>query len=132
MEISNPAPDSFDVYLRQQLGVGSIFRPHLESFNATMTLAGSDKVFLTLTIPALQARDGAIVEVEQRAILEDVDAFTAFAVEMMLAEEVTVEVHGRTGLKLGALPTTDVDYDKTVTMKGAFLSEQYDTNADCC
>ena len=119
MEISNPAPDSFDVYLRQELGVSSIFRPHLESFEATMQLAGSDKVFLKLTIPALQARDGAIVEVEQRAVLEDVQAFTDFAVEMMLAEEVTVEVHGRTGLKLGALPTTDVDYDKTVTMKGA-------------
>ncbi|KAL1959476.1 hypothetical protein VTO42DRAFT_1921 [Malbranchea cinnamomea] len=118
MTISNPTPDSFDLYLKQRLGVSSIFRPHLDSFNATMTLGETDTPFLTVTVPALQARDGAEVIIEQRAVIEDMAAFTNYAVRSMLDETITVKVDGRTGLKLGALPKVDVDYHKVVTLKG--------------
>lgn len=120
MEISNPDADSFDVYIRQRIGVSSIFKPELHEFDVSMSMEGSDKEFLSLTIPALQARDGVIVEADQRAELADVDAFTDFAVKMMLSEEITINVNGVAPLKLGALPTTDVDYRKTVTLKGTY------------
>ncbi|KAL5332785.1 hypothetical protein BJX70DRAFT_99691 [Aspergillus crustosus] len=117
MEISNPAPDGFQLKQRQVIGTDSIFHPKIFSFDAEVSLVGSPP-FATVTVPQIKANDGVEVIIDQWLDFTDADAFAGFSTAVMLSEEFQLNVYGEPRLKQGALPTVDIDYNKTVTMKG--------------
>ncbi|KAL4872711.1 hypothetical protein BDV12DRAFT_125223 [Aspergillus spectabilis] len=117
MEIGDPAPDGFHLTQRQVIGSGSIFHPRIYSFDAEVSLLGSPP-FATVRVPDVRADDGVEVHIDQWLDLSDTGAFADFSTAVMMNTEFQLNVVGKPRLKLGALPTIDVDYDKTVTMKG--------------
>ncbi|BCS18986.1 DUF3712 domain-containing protein [Aspergillus puulaauensis] len=117
MEISDPSPDGFHLNQKQVIGSGSTFKPKLYSFNADVSLLGSPK-FTTVTVPDVQGRDGYVVNINQWVDLSSVGDFEAFSTAVMMNEEFKLNIYGEPRLKLGALPTIDIDYNKTITMKG--------------
>lgn len=117
MEISEPSPDGFHLNQKQVIGSGSTFKPKLYSFDADVSLLGSPK-FTTVTVPDVQGRDGYVVDIDQWVDLSSVGDFEAFSTAVMMNEEFKLNIYGEPRLKLGALPTIDIDYNKTITMKG--------------
>lgn len=71
-----------------------------------------------MQVPAVKSKDGAEVVVSQVVELGNVSAFGDFAKAVMLNEEVELSISGRPYLKEGGLPKIQVDYDKTVSLKG--------------
>jgi hypothetical protein len=123
MQISDPAPDGFHLTQRQVIGSDSMFHPKIFEFDADVSLLGSP-VFATVKVPQVKADDGAVVNVDQWLNLTDAGAFGDFATAVMMNEEFHLNIYGEPRLKQGGLPTIDVDYNKTVTMKGELeLSE---------
>jgi hypothetical protein len=117
MEISDPSPDGFHLNQKQVIGSGSAFKPKLFSFDADVSLLGSSK-FAVVTVPEVQGRDGYVVDIDQWVDLSSVEDFEAFSTAVMMNEEFKLNIYGEPRLKLGALPTIDIDYNKTITMKG--------------
>ncbi|KAL4907482.1 hypothetical protein BDW74DRAFT_176247 [Aspergillus multicolor] len=117
MEISDPTPDGFHLHQRQVIGSDSMFHPKIFEFDADVSLLGGP-VFATADVPEVKADDGAVVVVDQWLNLTDAGAFGDFAQAVMLNEEFKMNIYGEPRLKQGGLPTIDIDYNKTVTMKG--------------
>ncbi|PGH23289.1 hypothetical protein AJ80_02705 [Polytolypa hystricis UAMH7299] len=118
MEVSNPAPDSFDIKLRQVIGSDSHYKPLFYAFNATVKLAGAEDPFFTVEVPEVKAVDGAVSTINQKVQLPESGAFTDFSVAVMEKESLDIIIQGRPQLRVGKLPKATVDYDKTVTLKG--------------
>lgn len=116
--LSNPTPDSYTVNQTQVIGSGSSYHPNFSAFNASVTLAGSSAVFSYLNVPAVKIYDGTVVHIAQEVDISDQDAFTAFVTDTLVQETVGLNVYGRPSLKLGALPSTTVTYNKTVELTG--------------
>lgn len=134
MEISDPSPDGFHLNQKQVIGSGSTFKPKLFSFDADVSLLGSSK-FAMVTVPEVQGRDGYVVDIDQWVDLSSVEDFEAFSIAVMMNEEFKLNIYGEPRLKLGALPTIDIDYNKTITMKGlnklnGFKIEKLGLNTD--
>lgn len=117
MAITDPATDAFTLKQTQVIGTDSIFHPTIFAFDAAVSLLGS-AAFAKVRVPEIKANDGTKMDIDQRLDLSDVDAFTDFSKAVMLEKEVKLNVYGVPDLKQGALPTIDVTYNKTVTMKG--------------
>ncbi|KAJ5554892.1 hypothetical protein N7535_007335 [Penicillium sp. DV-2018c] len=117
MILSDPTPDSFHLDQLQILGTDSSYHPKIYEFDSEVSLAGAP-VFATVTVPEVKSKDGAEIHVVQTVDLSNVDAFGEFNTAVMLNEELDLNIKGRPGLKQGGLPKTNVDYDKTVRMKG--------------
>lgn len=124
MVISDPTPDSFQLSQKQVIGTDSAFHPDIFAFDAVVGLAGGDSSFATVRVPGIKTHDGVEVNVEQRVDLSDAGSFGDFATAVMLNEEIGLNVYGKPQLKLGALPTITVDYNKTATMKGTSMNGQ--------
>lgn len=120
MAISNPSPDSFHLAQAQIIGSKSTFHPVLYSFGAAVSLAGSFSPFGSVTVPQVKAKDGVRVNIDQDVRLSDRDAFMGFAKTALLNESVSLNVHGKPKLRLGALQKVGVTYDKTVRVKGIY------------
>ncbi|EEH42923.2 uncharacterized protein PADG_07743 [Paracoccidioides brasiliensis Pb18] len=118
MEITNPAPEAFNIKVDQTIGSKSKYHPILDAFNATVSIAKSNKPFFVLAVPSVKAVDGAKSMIDQRVQLADVQQFVDYSIAVMKSEFLDLEIDGRTGLKEGALPKTTVDYNKVITMKG--------------
>ena len=119
MAITEPATDAFTLKQTQVIGTDSIFHPTIFAFEAAVSLLGS-KAFAKVRVPEIKANDGTKMDIDQRLDLSNVDAFAEFSKAVMLEKEVKLNVYGVPDLKQGALPTIDVTYNKTVTMKGKF------------
>lgn len=120
MVITEPSPQGFRLNQTQLLGSGSIFHPKIYSFDANVSLAGSEP-FATVIVPQVKGKDGTEIIVEQWVDLSDADEFGDFSTAVMMNEEFQMNIYGRPHLKLGELPTIHVDYNKTVTMKGKWM-----------
>lgn len=125
MEISNPSPDSFHLFQTQVIGSKSSFHPVIYSFAAAVSLAGASSPFGSVTVPQVKAEDGASLRVDQDVRLSDKGAFRNFAKAALLNETFALNVYGRSKLRQGALQKVGVVYDKTVRVKGGFLSFIY-------
>jgi Protein of unknown function (DUF3712) len=122
MALLNPTPNSFDLNLVSVLGSTSSFHPQLDAFNASVYLLGSSAPFMSIEIPAVKARNGAVTTIKgQHITIADVEGFTKYTAAVLGMETVTILLQGKTGLKEGSLPKTIVNYNKTVTMTGMFL-----------
>lgn len=74
---------------------------------------------MSIEIPAVKARDGAVTTIKgQHITIADLEGFTKYTAAVLGMETVTLLLQGRTGLKEGGLPKTTVDYNKTITMTG--------------
>lgn len=119
MALLNPSPDSFDLNLVSVLGTKSAVHPELDAFNASVYLPGSASPIMSIEIPAVKSRDGAVTTITgQHITIADIEGFTKYTAAVLAMETVTLILHGRTGLKEGSLPKTTVNYNKTVTMTG--------------
>lgn len=116
--MTDPTPNSFRVNQTQVIGTGSSYHPNFSAFNASVGVAGSGAVFAYINVPPLQVYDGTTVHVVQEVELTDQDAFRAFVTASLVQETVGLNIYGRPDLKLGALPTTTVTYNKTVELTG--------------
>jgi hypothetical protein len=121
MALLNPTPDSFDLNLVSVLGSKSSFHPQLDAFNASVYLPGSPAPIMSIEIPAVKARNGAVTTIKgQHITIADLEGFTKYTAAVLGMETVTLLLQGRTGLKEGSLPKTTVNYNKTITMTGMF------------
>ncbi|KAL4979423.1 hypothetical protein BDW66DRAFT_148177 [Aspergillus desertorum] len=125
MQISDPARDGFHLIQRQVIGSDSMFQPKIFEFDADVSLLGSP-AFATVKVPQVKADDGAVVHVDQWLNLTDAGAFGDFATAVMMNKEFDLNIYGEPRLKQGGLPTIDIDYNKTVTMKGLNKLDGFD------
>lgn len=72
-------------------------------------------------VPPVQSANGAKFTVSELLHLNGSSTFSDYATAVMVDKVVTLDVYGRPVLQEGALPKTKVTYNKTVTMKGAYL-----------
>jgi len=119
MALLNPTPDSFDFSMTSVLGSNSPFHPQLAPFDASVYLPGGTDPIMTLEIPGVHARNGAVTTITgQHITLTNQKGFTEYTTAVVKNKTVTFTLKGRTGLKLGTLPSTPVNYDTTITMAG--------------
>lgn len=118
MSIMDPKPDSLKVNITQELGTDSSFHPQFDEWDATVLIGGSETPFMNLHVPSFKADDGTEIHIEQNVDLDNVDAFSEYSTAVMLNETVSLIIRGNPKLQEGQLPKIDVDYDKTITMKG--------------
>lgn len=118
MQTTNPRPDALHVKVTQVIGSKSKYHPTLDPFDAKVYLEGQQESFMTLHTPQVKADDGVKAIIDQDVKIENAEGFAAFSKAIMLSKEVKLNIIGTTKLKLGGLQKTDVDYDKTTTLKG--------------
>lgn len=118
--VSNPTPNSVFLALGSVIENPSRFRPVLDSFNASFYLpdAGPDRPFGYLTMPRVHATRRVPITVSQTMEIVDMDQFILYNVRTLNQEAYEVGLTGRTGLKLGGLPKTNVNFTKFVTVRG--------------
>lgn len=121
--ISDPQPNSFHLVLNNEVTSTSSYHPTLSSFNASLFLEDTlpdIKPFGYITIPSVKSESETQVDVEQDVEVADMDQFIAYNKLVITSEEFRLAVRGRPSVKLDGLPSFDVDYNKVITMKGAF------------
>ncbi|KAL4881896.1 hypothetical protein BJY04DRAFT_217961 [Aspergillus karnatakaensis] len=118
MKFSSPKPSGFYLHQVQVLGSDSIFHQKLYSFNAAVRLPGYGKPMMNITVPSIQANDGATIEVNQSVAFEDAYIFAEFSKALLLEKEVSLNIYGKPRLKQAGLHTITVTYNHTITMKG--------------
>lgn len=95
----------------------SQYHPQLDAFNASLSLDGG-KPYAYIQIPQVHATKLATTIVDQDVQITDLHAFTEYNVNVLKNETVKVDVKGKTPLHEMRFPTSNVNYDETVTMKG--------------
>lgn len=120
MVLSDPYTTHCHIELDQVLSVHSPFKPKLFEFPANLSLPGrgSDRPFMSVTVPQTVAKDGQKVIVNQHTDFPSVEEFTRYTTTVMQNEELEVIVYGRPKLRQGGLPKITVTYNQTVKMKG--------------
>ncbi|KAJ5887533.1 hypothetical protein N7495_007574 [Penicillium taxi] len=119
MIVADPTPNSVVLSLDQQVGSKSAFHPDMGEFKADIELMGAPSPFASIVVPHLHVRDEVAANiVEQFLDLYSTYEFAEYSKAIMLNEEVTLIIKGRPHLKLGALPSIKISYQKTVVMKG--------------
>ena len=73
-----------------------------------------------IEIPAVHATAQTTTVVDQDVTITDLDAFIDYNINVLQNEEVHLDVKGRTALHEMNFPTTNVNYNKTATMKGSY------------
>ena len=122
--LSNPTPESFHLVQTSVVGNGSPYHPNLDAFNASLSLDGAAP-YAYVEIPQIHATAQATTVVDQDVKIADLDAFNAYNVAVLQSENVKLKVKGKTALHEMRFPTTTVNYDKSVTMKGWYLRTPY-------
>ncbi|KAL9584810.1 MAG: hypothetical protein Q9212_001893 [Teloschistes hypoglaucus] len=119
LTLSNPAPNSFHLEQTAKLTNPSKYHPNLERFNASLAVGSSpDKPYAYVELPAVHATKETTTHVDQELQITDMDAFINYNTQLLTKESVDLVVKGRTKLHEMRLPTTTVDYHKTITMRG--------------
>ncbi|PNS15937.1 hypothetical protein CAC42_4338 [Sphaceloma murrayae] len=116
--LRNPAPGAADLTLDSFLLTDSSLHPDLDSFDASFYLEGRQEPFITATIPAIKAENGTVARIQQRIQITNLAEFTRYTGTLLSAQNFVVYLKGRGGLKQGALPKTNVNYDQRITLSG--------------
>lgn len=88
------------------------------------------KPYAYVELPAIHATTKATSYVNQTVKITDLDAFMSYNNITLNNEEVKVAIRGRTALHEMKFPTTTVNYNKIVTLKGTFFPMQIVTPTD--
>lgn len=121
--ISDPKPNSFHLVLKNTITSTSSYHPTLSSFNGSLFLEDTlpdIKPYGYITIPQVHSEAVNNVDIEQDVQIVDMDQFIAYNKLVINSEEFRLGLRGKPSVKLGGLPSFDVDYNKVVTMKGMF------------
>lgn len=119
--ISDPKPNSFHLVLKNTITSTSSYHPTLSSFNGSLFLEDTlpdIKPYGYITIPQVHSEAVNNVDIEQDVQIVDMDQFIAYNKLVINSEEFRLGLRGKPSVKLGGLPSFDVDYNKVVTMKG--------------
>ena len=116
--MSNPKPDSFHLAQTAILTNHNTYHPRLDKFNASLSVDGNNAPYAYIELPAVHATETATTVIDQDVQITDMDAFVNYNTLLLDKEEVNLAIKGRTKLHEMRLPTTTVDYDKVVNMKG--------------
>ena len=120
--LSNPTPDSFHLKQTAIIGNKSPYHPRLDAFNASLSLAGPTiKPYAYVEIPVIFASDPATTIIDQDVKITDINQFNIYTSTVLNNESISLAIHGKTGLHEMRFPTTIVDYNKVVPMKGQYL-----------
>lgn len=120
MMLSDPTPNSFHLEQTAIVDNNNNYHPRLDAFNASLSLHGSEKdvPYAYITLPAIHASKTATSHVNQIVQITNLNAFNEYTAAMLGSKSVQVRIKGRTKLHEMRFPTTTVNYDKVVTMKG--------------
>ncbi|KAL8689252.1 MAG: hypothetical protein Q9218_005035 [Villophora microphyllina] len=119
LTLSNPTPHSFHLEQTAKLTNPSTYHPNLDRFNASLSVGSSpDKPYAYIELPAIHATKEATTHIDQDVQIVDMNAFVDYSTQLLTKDSVDLVVKGRTKLHEMRLPTTTVDYHKTVTMRG--------------
>jgi hypothetical protein len=112
-------PTADSVHLTQEFVIKSNnkYHPHIEAFGAETGVKG-EAPYATLALPATDSGDEVSGSFTQRLQITNSTAFAEYNRAVMVSEEVTLYVKGKTDLHQGGFPTAHVDYNKEVTVKG--------------
>jgi len=119
--VSNPTPSAVHLNMQTISKSKSMFHPMLDEFKAALFLESTEpdiKPFGYITIPRLKATAEATVSVDQQMEIVDQDQFAAYNLLVLKSDTYRVAVRGRTGLKEGGFPKTQVNFNKVITSKG--------------
>lgn len=120
LEILDPTPDSFSLSINSTISgaSGIASHSHLEPMEISFYTANSDKVFMTLPLPAIDGGgDIPIIVSNATTKISDLSAFATFASMLLGNEELSFELKGRTTIHVGKLHT-GVNYNEMIEMKG--------------
>ncbi len=124
LEFRSPTANTLIMTQKAELTDPAIYTPTLDPFNASLWLLTDGQFgaapMLQLPMPRIHAQRPYVnASVENAFVeIENLDQVTAFATAVLSLETVTTALTGRTKLHLGALPTTWVNYNTTITQKG--------------
>ncbi|KAL8721541.1 MAG: hypothetical protein Q9225_001795 [Loekoesia sp. 1 TL-2023] len=119
LTLSNPASDSFHLEQTALLTNHNNYHPRLDAFNASLSVGGSeDKPFAYVELPAVHATETATTHIDQDVQIVNLDAFIDYNTQLWTKNSVDLVVKGRTKLHEMRLPTTTVDYHKTLNLQG--------------
>ncbi|KAG7007882.1 ubiquitin carboxyl-terminal hydrolase [Physcia stellaris] len=118
--LSDPTPNSFHLEQTAVAGNSGNYHPRLDAFNASLSLDGSEKdvPYAYITLPAIHASKTTTIRVNQTVQITDLAAFNEYNAALLGSASVKICLKGRTKLHEMRFPTTTVDFDKVVTMKG--------------
>jgi hypothetical protein len=119
-EVTNPHPDSIHLKLNTLIKSDSSYHPRIDGFRAGLSLEGQEP-FLYIDIPEVKSEAETPVTVDQEVKLANQNAFSEYTKTVLNSEEFSVRLDGKTNIHLSGLPTMDVNYNKIVTMKGAYI-----------
>jgi hypothetical protein len=119
--VSNPKPDEVTLHIVSRITTGSIFRPDLDAFTASLFMEETEpniKVFGQITIPQTHATKNFTQTVTQRMKILDMDEFIKYNIKVLSAKSFRLGVRGRTKLHLGAFPVNPIDFNKAPDLQG--------------
>ncbi|THC96538.1 hypothetical protein EYZ11_003982 [Aspergillus tanneri] len=130
LTITDLTPNSLHISQSQKLHIGGSFRGsgHLDPFNASLSIPGSDTSFATLPIPQISFSDSAVLNLDQVLNLSCVSCFSELATKAISNKEFGILLTGKPDLKVNALPTAHLDFHKTMTMQGYDAQEFLNLN----
>lgn len=120
MSLTNPTSTTFGLELQTVVRSDNRYQPHLDAFDASLYLNNPDgEPFSYIQVPAVHATKEALSISNQTINIADLSSqFADYTGVVLASEEYDLIVKGRTDLHEGRLPTTTVDYNKVVTLKG--------------
>lgn len=121
LTLTNPTQDSVHFEQDVILHSSSIFHPTLDGFPAALFLESTEpdiKPFAHLSLPAVHSTKATLININQTLKIIDVDQFSQFNTLVMNSETVRVALRGSTALHLGKLPSTVVQYNEVLELKG--------------
>ncbi|CAF9913769.1 MAG: hypothetical protein HETSPECPRED_001655 [Heterodermia speciosa] len=120
--LSSPTLTTFHLTQTALITNNNTYHPHLDAFNASISLHSSsssdDTPYAQITLPSIHATRTATSSVNQTVQITNLSAFNAYSAAVLGSESVELRVKGRTKLHEMRFPSTVVDYDKVVRMKG--------------
>lgn len=122
LTLSDPTPESFNLEQTAIVGNDNTYHPRLDAFNVSLSVDGPElKPYAYVELPAIHATTKATSYFNQTVKITDLDAFMNYNTITLNNEEVKVAIRGRTALHEMRFPTTTVNYNKVVTLKGNLL-----------
>ncbi|KAJ8112259.1 hypothetical protein OPT61_g5324 [Boeremia exigua] len=117
MEVTDPTPDSVHLKIDNTIRSDSSYHPRIEAFRAGLSLEGQDP-FIYIDIPEAKSEGETFVTVDQEVNFESPELFNAYTKTVLGSEELTINLDGKTTIHISGLPSTKVNYNKKITMKG--------------
>ncbi|KAH0562617.1 hypothetical protein GP486_002695 [Trichoglossum hirsutum] len=119
--LTNPTQNSVHIQQDVVLHSSSIFTPTLDGFKASLFLENTEpdiEPFAYLSLPQVHSSKATPININQTMKIIDLDQFSQFNTLIMNSETVRVAFRGHTALHLGGLPSTQVQYNEVLELKG--------------